>query len=336
MARTCARSRSTSSRSPTPRPMTSSSSRRRTAPTPSSRRSRPLGHGPGDARAPAGHGRRGPAAAPTAARHHARHGHGHVLHVRAAQDPMAGMDHAAMGHVMPAPAGPALPGMAPPRPRGSDVMGGHAGPMTMDMSMLNTARAPQVKMGPGVQMIAPMPLDRTGEPGQGLASVGHQVLVYRDLVALEPNPDTREPSRALTDPPDRQHGAVHVGRSTGGSSARSRRPTPSARASGCASPWSTTRMMAHPIHLHGHFFELEHGPPGYRAAQAYGDGAARRQGELGLHRPSPATGPSTATCCSTCTPACSRCSPCGPSTERANERRSPPSAAGRRKPPRRP
>ena len=52
-------------------------------------------------------------------------------------------------------------------------------------------------MGPGVQMIAPMPMDRTGEPGQGLESVGHRVLVYTDLVALEPNPDTAPPSRAL-------------------------------------------------------------------------------------------------------------------------------------------
>jgi len=34
-----------------------------------------------------------------------------------------------------------------------------------------------------------MPLDRTGDPGQGLESVGHRVLVYQDLIALEPNPD---------------------------------------------------------------------------------------------------------------------------------------------------
>ena len=83
---------------------------------------------------------------------------------------MSGMDHGSMG------------GMA---------MGG------MDMSMRNPDNAPQVKMGPGVQTIAPMPMDRTGEPGQGLEDVGHKVLVYRDLVALNPNPDTRTPSRSL-------------------------------------------------------------------------------------------------------------------------------------------
>ena len=98
-----------------------------------------------------------------------------------------GMDHAAMGHAMP---GMAAPGMAPPRVRGSDAMG-HS------MDMRDLSAAPQVKPGPGVQSISPMPVDRTGEPGQGLESVGHRVLVYRDLIALEPNPDTRPPSRAM-------------------------------------------------------------------------------------------------------------------------------------------
>ncbi len=36
------------------------------------------------------------------------------------------------------------------------------------------------------------------EPPQGLADVGHRVLVYRDLVALDRNPDVRAPSRQLT------------------------------------------------------------------------------------------------------------------------------------------
>jgi CopA family copper-resistance protein len=173
-----------------------------------------------------------------------------------------GMDMSAMS--TPAPAGPPPPpGMAPPKPRGSDVMGGHAGPMTMDMSMLNPARAPQVKMGPGVQMIAPMPLDRTGEPGQGLASVGHRVLVYRDLVALEPNPDTREASRQLT-----IHLTGNMERFMWGFDGRkfSERPPPYAFRKGERVRVNLVNdsMMAHPIHLHGHFFELEHGPPGYR------------------------------------------------------------------------
>ena len=113
---------------------------------------------------------------------HAAMGHG-----------MAGMDHAAMGHDMSAMAGMTPPpGMAPPAPRGSDVMGDMAG-----MSMRDPKNAPEVVMGPGVQTIAPMPMDRTGEPGQGLESVGHRVLVYKDLVALTVNPDIRTPTRAL-------------------------------------------------------------------------------------------------------------------------------------------
>ncbi|HEX7887288.1 MAG TPA: copper resistance system multicopper oxidase, partial [Phenylobacterium sp.] len=74
---------------------------------------------------------------------------------------------------------------------------GHGGAAMPGMSMRDPRNAPQVKLGPGVQSIAPMPQDRTGEPGQGLENAGHRVLVYRDLIALEPNPDTRAPSRAM-------------------------------------------------------------------------------------------------------------------------------------------
>ena len=82
---------------------------------------------------------------------------------------MAGMDHGSMGHDMAAMPGMSPPpGMAPPKSRGSDAMGGMAG---MKMSMRDPQNAPGVTMGPGVQTIAPMPVDRTGEPGQGLARV---------------------------------------------------------------------------------------------------------------------------------------------------------------------
>ena len=71
---------------------------------------------------------------------------------------------------------------------------GHGG---MDHSMRDFDVAPQVKRDPSVQTISPMPVDRTGEPGQGLADVGHKVLVYRDLMALDRNPDVRAPSRSI-------------------------------------------------------------------------------------------------------------------------------------------
>ena len=173
---------------------------------------------------------------------------------------MSGMDRAGMDHAAMAASPP--PGMAPPRKRGSDVMG-KMDMGGMDMSMRNPDNAPQVKLGPGVQTIAPMPMDRTGEPGQGLESVGHRVLVYRDLVALEPNPDTRPPQRSLE-----IHLTGNMERFIWGFDGRkfSDRPPPYAFRSGerVRVTLVNDTMMAHPIHLHGHFLDLAFGPAEHR------------------------------------------------------------------------
>jgi CopA family copper-resistance protein len=171
---------------------------------------------------------------------------------------MPGMNQPAMGHEMAGMAGMMPPpGMAPPKPRGSDAMAEMAG-----MSMLDPKNAPQDKMGPGVQTIAPMPMDRTGEPGQGLESVGHRALVYKDLVALAPNPDSRTPTRALD---------IHLT----GNMERFMWGFDGLKFSETTQPYSFEKdervrvtlindtMMTHPIHLHGHFFELTHAPAGY-------------------------------------------------------------------------
>lgn len=151
-----------------------------------------------------------------------------------------------------------LPGMAQPQARGSDLMSDMPG---MDMSMLNPKNAPQVKLGPGVQMISPMPIDRTGDPGQGLESVGHRVLVYKDLVALDPNPDTRAPSRAME-----IHLTGNMERFMWGFDGKkfSENPLPYSFRTGerVRITLVNDTMMTHPIHLHGHFFELVHGPVG--------------------------------------------------------------------------
>lgn len=172
-------------------------------------------------------------------------------------DDATSADHAAMGHAMPSSA--AAPGMAAPRKRGSDAMGDMGG---MQMSMMDPRNAPQVKLGPGVQMIAPMTSDRTGEAGQGLASVGHRVLVYTDLIALEPNPDPRPPSRAME---IRLTGNME--RFMWGFDGRkfSERPPPYTLRAGerVRITLVNDTMMTHPIHLHGHFFELVHGPVGH-------------------------------------------------------------------------
>jgi len=142
-------------------------------------------------------------------------------------------------------------------PKMAGGMGGH----TMDMSMRNPNNGPEVKMGPGVQMLAPMPMDRTSEPGQGLENTGHKVLVYTDLIARAPNPDTRAPTRSLD-----IHLTGNMERFMWGFDGRSysERPPPYRFAAGerVQVTLINDTMMAHPIHLHGHFFELAFGPDG--------------------------------------------------------------------------
>jgi CopA family copper-resistance protein len=170
---------------------------------------------------------------------------------------MEGMDHSAMAGMDHGSTTAAPPGMAPPRARGSDAMG-----HDMSGDMLDPAKAPQVKMGPGVQMIAPRPVDRTGEPGQGLESVGHRVLVYQDLVALERNPDSRAPSRALeirlTGNMERFIWGFDGWKFSDGPPAYAFQSGERVRIT-----LVNDTMMTHPIHLHGHFFELAHGPAGH-------------------------------------------------------------------------
>lgn len=155
--------------------------------------------------------------------------------------------------------GMAEPGMAPPKPRGSDVMGDMGG---MKMSMRDGENAPGVRMGPGVQTISPMPKDRTGEPGQGLESVGHRVLVYKDLVALTASPDPRTPTRMMD---------IHLTGNMerfmwgfdGEKFSEATKPYTFAKDERVRVNLINDTMMSHPIHLHGHFFELAHGPKGF-------------------------------------------------------------------------
>lgn len=133
--------------------------------------------------------------------------------------------------------------------------------MDMDMSMRNPDNAPQVVMGPGVQTISPMPTDRTGEPGQGLENAGHRVLVYRDLEALDPNPDTRTPTRSLE-----LHLTGNMERFMwsfdGQKFSEITKPIPFRLNERVRVTLVNDSMMSHPIHIHGHFFELLVGPKG--------------------------------------------------------------------------
>ena len=132
----------------------------------------------------------------------------------------------------------------------------------MSMDMRDPKNAPQVKMGPSVQTISPMPVDRTGEPGQGLDDVGHRVLTYRDLVALDRNPDLRAPAREveihLTGNMERFMWAFD-----GEKFSEVKAPIAMLAGERVRVTLVNDSMMAHPIHLHGHFFELVTGHGGH-------------------------------------------------------------------------
>ena len=132
---------------------------------------------------------------------------------------------------------------------------------SMSMNMRDAKNAPGVKMGPGVQTISPMPTDRSGEPPQGLDGLDHRVLVYRDLVALERNPDVRAPTRAidihLTGNMER-----YMWSFDGVKISDPAKPIPFRLGERVRVALINDTMMPHPIHLHGHFFELVTGHGG--------------------------------------------------------------------------
>ena len=220
-------------------------------------------------------------ASATAGVDHAAMGHGTTTSQAAAAgtaqaqpSPMAGMDHSAMGHAAPgaqtsAPAPDPMAGMDHSGMAGMAGQGEQAGGMAgMDhgsmatMDMRDFSNAPGVDKNPGVQMISPMPSDRTGEPPQGLEGMDHRVLTYRDLVSLERNPDVRAPSRTLD-----IHLTGNMERYMWGFDGKKisdpADPIPFRLNERVRVRLINDTMMPHPIHLHGHFFELVTGHGAY-------------------------------------------------------------------------
>ena len=171
---------------------------------------------------------------------------------------MAGMDHGSMPGMSggnSAQGGVPMAGMD----HGNMSQGGSA-PGAMPMFSRSNP-PPGVRAGAGVDNISMMPVDRTGDPGIGLESVGHKVLTYRDLIALTPSADRRAPTRTVE---------VHLT----GNMERFMWSFDGVRMSEGAEPIRFERgervrvklvndsMMAHPIHLHGHFFEVLNGQTG--------------------------------------------------------------------------
>ena len=196
---------------------------------------------------------------------------------------MEGMDHGSMpgtGGSSPAPAGgmqgmdhsnmPGMSGGSASGPvqgttQGIDPgSGAAAGAMAgMDHSNMNMRDKSKVDfpVGVGVDAIAPMPSEGTGHPGIGLEDVGHRVLTYKDLVSLTPNKDSREPTRLL-----QIHLTGNMERFMwsldGEQLSENPEPYRFARNERVRMRLINDTMMTHPMHIHGHFWEIVNGNPG--------------------------------------------------------------------------
>jgi CopA family copper-resistance protein len=138
---------------------------------------------------------------------------------------------------------------------------GMAGMAHGGMSMRDPDNAPaEMATGVGVDAIAPDPANRLGERPLGLADVDHRVLVYTDLVALTANRDQRPPSRTME-----IHLTGNMERFMWGFDGRKFselvEPIRFERNERVRVTLVNDTMMSHPIHLHGHFFELVTGGP---------------------------------------------------------------------------
>lgn len=132
----------------------------------------------------------------------------------------------------------------------------------MDHDMRNESNVPpDVEVGVGVDMIAPNPVDRTGDRPLGLENVAHRVLTYHDLAPLTPFHDARPPTRSvdihLTGNMERFMWSFDGRKLSEGVE-----PIRFARNERVRVNLINNSMMSHPIHIHGHFFELVTGMPG--------------------------------------------------------------------------
>jgi CopA family copper-resistance protein len=156
----------------------------------------------------------------------------------------AGMDHGSGGHGEHGAQPAAASGQAAPMDHG-------------DMDMRDASKV-AFPVGVGVDMIAPAPVDRTGDRPLGLEDVPHRVLTYRDLVSLTPNRDTRAPTRRidihLTGNMERFMWSMD-----GEKLSENPEPYRFARNERVRLRLINDTMMTHPMHLHGHFFEIVNG-----------------------------------------------------------------------------
>jgi FtsP/CotA-like multicopper oxidase with cupredoxin domain len=160
----------------------------------------------------------------------------------------------------------AIPKLRPRPTLGMDAMGMQHDSMA-SMGSEGGHAIPQgtgsgVTRGPGVDMIATHAEDAAGRRGLGLEYVRHRVLVYTDLIALQENADKRPPTRSLE---------IHLTGNMerfmwsfdGRKFSEVVEPIRFARNERVRVTLVNDTMMQHPIHLHGHFFEIVNGHAGH-------------------------------------------------------------------------
>ncbi|GBR44056.1 copper resistance protein CopA [Neokomagataea tanensis NBRC 106556] len=171
-----------------------------------------------------------------------------------------------------------MPGMT--MPHAHHMMGG-MNMQAMDMSHMSMADMPGTAMpktspppsalevdDPGPpplnvenQNVATHPIDRLGDPGDGLSNTNRRVLTYTNLRALTPSPDPRPPSREII-----LHLTGNMERYIWGFNGRKFSESGPIRLrlnERVRFTLINDTMMEHPIHLHGFWSELENGHGAY-------------------------------------------------------------------------
>ena len=182
-----------------------------------------------------------------------------------------GMDHGAMGHEVPGSlatvpdpdphAGHTMPAAAPDPHAGhtmpaaaSDPHAGHAMPAAA-MSEMSGMQTHDHPAGVGVVGQPMQTRNRLAEPGSGLDDAPHRVLTYAQLRSREPNPDQRAPGREielhLTGNMER-----YMWSFDGKKFSEGVEPIVLTKDERVRLTFVNDTMMAHPIHLHGMFFDV--------------------------------------------------------------------------------
>ncbi len=181
-----------------------------------------------------------------------------------------GMDMSEMGHMggMETDMSPKASAAHSEDMQGTGMADGHGGQMGMMPSQMEkagpvVARHGPDDHGPGNISVAMVQRNRLGEPGTGLEDVGHRVLVYNDLRAVEPFFDQRQPSREielhLTG--NMEH---FIWSFDGLKFSEVKGPIAFRSGERLRLTMVNDTMMEHPMHLHGMWMHLDNGSGVYK------------------------------------------------------------------------